>query len=163
MSSSKTETISVEQDAAFSPSSLLIAYLSGSDVPCPQCAYNLRNLQGNRCPECGEELVLRVNRADPRQKLVIAGVIGLSAGAGFSALMILIGLIMLGIHGSIGDSIRLFTALGGGLVIESVAIYCWLRNWRRIRNLSTITRVWLVVACWVLSLLNAVVLALYGA
>ena len=27
--------------------------LAGRDVPCPRCAYNLRDLTSNRCPECG--------------------------------------------------------------------------------------------------------------
>jgi predicted amidophosphoribosyltransferase len=47
----------------------LTAFLAGRDQPCPQCQYNLRDLQGTRCPECGEELALRVNIAEPRQRL----------------------------------------------------------------------------------------------
>ena len=36
-----------------SEASLLQDFLRDRDVTCPRCAYNLRNLVGNRCPECG--------------------------------------------------------------------------------------------------------------
>jgi hypothetical protein len=44
---------------------LLQHYLANRDEPCPSCRYNLRNLTTNRCPECGDELRLRVALADP--------------------------------------------------------------------------------------------------
>lgn len=31
-------------------------YLAERDVACPKCAYNLRSLLGEKCPECGSEL-----------------------------------------------------------------------------------------------------------
>jgi uncharacterized membrane protein YdjX (TVP38/TMEM64 family) len=34
------------------------AALRGRDVPCPGCGYNLRDLTGDRCPECGIELTV---------------------------------------------------------------------------------------------------------
>lgn len=34
----------------------LITYLATHDAPCPGCGYNLRGLQGNTCPECGESI-----------------------------------------------------------------------------------------------------------
>jgi len=42
---------------------LLLNYLQDRDVPCPTCAYNLRDLQTNHCPECGHslEVTIRVN------------------------------------------------------------------------------------------------------
>ena len=40
---------------------VLRRFLHNRDAPCPRCGYNLRNLEGARCPECGDELVLRVN------------------------------------------------------------------------------------------------------
>jgi hypothetical protein len=45
------------------------------------------------CPECGELLVLRVGVAEPKQGTLIAGLVGLSAVAGFNALMLLIGVV----------------------------------------------------------------------
>ena len=64
------------------PAEGLRAFLAGRDVECPGCGYNLRDLGGSRCPECGDELVLRVGLAEPRQGALIAGLIGLAAGAG---------------------------------------------------------------------------------
>lgn len=36
----------------------LAIYLADRDAPCPACGYNLRGLEGARCPECGAELTL---------------------------------------------------------------------------------------------------------
>jgi hypothetical protein len=46
---------------------LLERFVQGRDVPCPACAYNLRNTASLRCPECGAELHLQVG--SPRQRL----------------------------------------------------------------------------------------------
>jgi hypothetical protein len=34
-------------------------YLADHDVPCPACGYNLRGLEGEVCPECGDVVALR--------------------------------------------------------------------------------------------------------
>ena len=36
----------------------VIAYLKGRSVPCPRCAYDLRDAPTATCPECGEPLLL---------------------------------------------------------------------------------------------------------
>src|SRR5688572_24753805 len=41
------------EDADAAPAGLLRAFLAGRDVSCPNCEYNLRDLAGDRCPECG--------------------------------------------------------------------------------------------------------------
>lgn len=33
-------------------------FLAGHDVLCPNCEYNLRDIQNNLCPECGRHLVI---------------------------------------------------------------------------------------------------------
>jgi hypothetical protein len=43
----------------------LIEYLRDRDEACPVCLYNLRDLQTDRCPECGMFLVLRVVAVEP--------------------------------------------------------------------------------------------------
>lgn len=40
-------------------------YLQGRDVPCPACGYNLRDLGGARCPECGRDLKPSVGTVEP--------------------------------------------------------------------------------------------------
>jgi hypothetical protein len=64
-------------------------FLAGRDVACPQCEYNLRDLKVPRCPECGEDLVLRVNLAEPKLRLLITGLIALAAGAGLNGLLLI--------------------------------------------------------------------------
>src|SRR4051812_47683066 len=66
----------------------LQAFLAQRDVACPGCAYNLRDLQGQRCPECGNELTLAIGLAEPKQAAAIAGLVGLAAGAGMSGLLL---------------------------------------------------------------------------
>src|SRR6185369_3667260 len=68
---------------------MLHSFLAERDAACPGCGYNLRNLQGNRCPECGDELTLRVNLVEPKLGAFITGLVGLSAGAGFNGMMLL--------------------------------------------------------------------------
>lgn len=47
--------------------SLLRRYLADHDVPCPRCEYNLRDLESDSCPECGEPLsYTKVKRGLPR-------------------------------------------------------------------------------------------------
>lgn len=38
----------------------LRTFLAGRDVPCPVCGYNLRDLEQERCPECGTHVDLGV-------------------------------------------------------------------------------------------------------
>jgi hypothetical protein len=50
---------------------LLTRFLAGRDVPCPVCRYNLRDLTGTRCPECGLELRLAIGAAGARFGLLV--------------------------------------------------------------------------------------------
>ena len=53
---------------------LLLTYLSGRDVECPRCGYNLRNLEKPVCPECREELSLAVGFDKPHFLWLVATV-----------------------------------------------------------------------------------------
>jgi predicted RNA-binding Zn-ribbon protein involved in translation (DUF1610 family) len=137
--------------------SLLAAFLVEQDHPCPQCGYNLRNLQGTRCPECGEELVLRVNVAETRQKLLITGLIGLSAGAGLNGLLLIYGVIqIIRDRWYYGDQ-RFFYTCGIGLLFEGGAMFLWLRTWRAARRLPMSARLALAAGCWLLTLIDLVI------
>jgi hypothetical protein len=141
-------------------SSLLTVFLADQDQPCPQCEYNLRNLQGTRCPECGEELVLRVNMVEPRQRLLITGLIGLSAGAGLNGLLLIYGLIQLIQRPYFSGDGRFWILCGVGLLIEGGALIAWLLLWRPIRRKSTSMRAILAACCWLLKLLDIVIFSL---
>ncbi|HYE60546.1 MAG TPA: hypothetical protein VD997_00995 [Phycisphaerales bacterium] len=47
------------------PHAEVIAYLHNRSVPCPRCGYDLRDIQTATCPECGDELVLKIASARP--------------------------------------------------------------------------------------------------
>src|SRR5438045_2504229 len=108
---------------------LLRQFLSERDVPCPRCGYNLRNLGGNRCPECGDALALRVNLSEPRLGPLIAGLVSLSAGAGLNGLLLLYGLMVVAFQhrGSGLDSF--FICNGVGFAVEGLALAAWLTRW----------------------------------
>jgi hypothetical protein len=63
----------------------LRAFLADSDTPCPNCAYNLRTLTTDRCPECNEQLTLEARITNPRLGPLIAAAAGLLTGAGAAA------------------------------------------------------------------------------
>jgi hypothetical protein len=136
-------------------------FLESRDVPCPSCGYNLRDLRGSRCPECGDELVISVGLAEPKQTAVITGLIGLAAGAGLSGLLLVFALIR---HFVFGDSLTgqdpFLEITIGGLAVEGIAAWIWLRNWRRIRRLGKVLKYPLVLGCWALSFLNILVFSI---
>lgn len=44
---------------------LLAEFLAGRDIQCPTCRYNLRDVLNDHCPECGKQLQLHLNVAQP--------------------------------------------------------------------------------------------------
>lgn len=139
----------------------LRGFLSGRDAPCPACAYSLRDLQSDVCPECGERLELRVGMVEPRMKLWIAGLVGLAAGAGFNALLLVYIVTEMMRQGfRIRDFVGAFLAVNaGGLLVEGACLGAWLLLRRRIRNLPAHGRAALVVGVWVLALIDVMVFA----
>ncbi len=59
-------------------------YLAERDEACPSCGYNLRGLTGQACPECGLGLTLRVGLTEPATGVLIAAIVGLAVGVGWS-------------------------------------------------------------------------------
>lgn len=140
---------------------LLQEFLRGQDTPCPACGYNLRELTGSRCPECGEVLALQVGAVEPRLDASIAGLIGLAAGTGFNGLFLFAVLIydLVMRHGWDGDR-HLLVILGLGFFAIGWAMAIWLRFWRKIRRLSPTQRWLLVGAGWLLTIADIVVFAI---
>ena len=137
---------------------LLRRFLGGREVACPGCGYNLRDLTGDRCPECGQAIVLQLQLAEPRQGALLTGLIGLSAGAGLNGLLLVyLAIMVLVIDRNAGGMEAFFVINLGGLIVQGVAMLIWLRNWRRIRRLNTTVRWALAAAGWGLSLLNIII------
>ena len=139
----------------------LRAFLAQRDVACPGCAYNLRDLQGQRCPECGNELTLAVGLAEPKQAAGIAGLVGLTAGAGMSGLLLAYIVIRATVfHDAFSGASKFILLTFIGFAVESVAVWIWLRNWSRLRRLENRPRWVFALACWALTLANLLVFAL---
>lgn len=71
---------------------LLRDYLADRDVGCPRCGYNLRNLQTDRCPECGDAIRLNLALVEPRQGAYLAMLAASCVATGGSALFLLLAL-----------------------------------------------------------------------
>ena len=146
---------------ATSEHDLLRQFLHGRDVECPGCQYNLRDLPGQRCPECGQDIVLHLQLAEPRQGALLTGLVGLSAGAGLNGLLLIYFAIMvLLIQRPAGGMDYFFWFNLVGLAVQGAAMWIWLRFWRRIRRLSATTRWSLAAGGCALSLLNIILFSL---
>ncbi len=64
---------------------LLLAVLAQHSLACPVCGYDVRSLKRPACPECGARLRLRLGSPDLRIHHLIAGLVGLALGLGFTA------------------------------------------------------------------------------
>jgi hypothetical protein len=135
---------------------LLQTFLADRDTACPRCRYNLRNLSGSRCPECGDELLLRIGITEPRQTGAIAGLIALSAGAGLNGLLLGYYLINMARLRDMGEPAFLWVNVGGFLV-QGAALAAWLKFWRRIHRRSRVGKALLLTGCWLLVLANLVI------
>lgn len=131
---------------------LLQRYLTGRNVPCPRCEYNLRDLTGDRCPECGDQLVIRVNMVEPRLGALISGLVGLSAGAGLNGLLLIYAAFVM--RGRVGMVMPFLTCNAIGFFVEGLALLAWLKDWRRIRRLSPAAQRWWAIGCWLLTAAN---------
>ncbi len=133
----------------------LRAFLAERDLPCPLCGYNLRALRSEKCPECGSEVEVTVGLTEPRMAAFIAGVVGLAAGLGFCALILLwVGWLHVTRDG--GPGLNKLWMLPIGVVVNAVALRIWLGLRRRIRTMSRRKQWVAAVACFWLSLAVAV-------
>ncbi len=107
----------------------LAGYLKGRDAPCPGCGYNLRDLIGDRCPECGETLtvvkiIYHAPRASPAS--LVVGYMGLAVGA---VVVVRVWPVVMGLKVSKGDPpswdhVRLLGVVGATWGIIAAA-YKW--------------------------------------
>ena len=135
---------------------LLQAYLRERDVLCPMCEYNLRNLTSTRCPECGEQVELQVKLAEAKTAAWLAGVVGLSAGLGFSVLFLVLVLCVSPLD--VYFLARAWPLWTGGAV-ESVLLVMWIRKAVWLRRRSASQRRLAAILCWGLT---GLIVALFG-
>lgn len=138
---------------------LLREYLAQNDCACPGCGYNLRMLESNRCPECAMEVQLGVQLVEARLGALIVGVVAMAAGAGFGALIFIIGLIETWGRSWGSNDTQMFAIFGGVAVVHGLGLWVWLRCWKRVRKWPA--RMWVALACWLLPLLMIMVMVNY--
>ncbi|MCG3131448.1 MAG: hypothetical protein FLDDKLPJ_02240 [Phycisphaerae bacterium] len=61
-----------ESAAAGRNRELLAEFVRLNDAPCAVCGYNLRNLTGEVCPECGQRFALKVGAPEARFGALVA-------------------------------------------------------------------------------------------
>lgn len=119
---------------------MLVAYLREREEACPGCGYNLRALTGTRCPECNQELVLRVGLAEPRLAWFVAGLVGIGMGLGFSLLLLLYA-IQRSVFGRGGRMQTEFLApVALGTLVGAIVLMVWIRSRRRLSGASSASR-----------------------
>lgn len=74
---------------------MLLEFVYERDVDCPRCGYNLRNLSRPVCPECQEELSLRIGV----KKIHVAGLLLAVAPGSFCGIAFFIFIAMCMMHG----------------------------------------------------------------
>ena len=67
----------------------LEVFVAERDVPCPGCGYNLRGLEGSRCPECGLEVRLGVQLEEPAMGSLMVTLAALFSVVGSSGAIVL--------------------------------------------------------------------------
>jgi hypothetical protein len=121
---------------------MLADFLSRHDERCPVCAYNLRGLTQNVCPECSAPLALGVVSPNSAPWAWAAALIGFALAAGFDLVSTLLlsafvieEMVRLGPPPGIPEELVLLFAtmilLGGGSVIGMSIMLTQRNPWQR--------------------------------
>ena len=145
---------------------LLSIFLRDRDVPCPACAYNLRDLTTSRCPECGHGVALRVGLAERNLKAWVTLLVVCCLGAGMGLVVIAMAIIF-----SILGGVAGFIDFLGGPPAVRLALFAFLAAIpmaagvlairRRFVRMRPATQ-WVIVACAILYVLSAYALFFWG-
>lgn len=111
-------------------------FLAERDTPCPGCGYSLRGLTGTRCPECNQELRLQVGLAEPKMAAFITGLVGISIGFGFCAMLLAWVGFMYMDQGRGGPPVRDLYPLIFGVLVGGVLLWAWLRFRARVNRME---------------------------
>jgi len=132
----------------------LLNFLQDRDVNCPLCNYNLRNLSTPKCPECAEDLILKVGT-----RQIFFGLFLITAApgifSGICAIMLLFPLIFLGPPPVIWPYI--LDAFGLASAVSAIMLYKYRHRFLKLsrsRQIICAILVWLlhigVFATWIL-------------
>lgn len=130
----------------------LRAHLADHDAPCPNCAYSLRGLTADRCPECNQELRLTVGLAEPRIGLYLLALLPVLSGAGLCAVMLFCVLVMTMLKGTPGSRAHFLVYYLPSIALLVLGIAAALllaragRRW--FRSLAVAARTQTILASW---------------
>jgi hypothetical protein len=132
-------------------SEMLRNYLAERDEPCPGCGYNLRGLTGGRCPECNQDLCLRVGLVEQRLAWFIFGVVGIGMSLGFCTLLLAWAASML-VRVSGGPQMWDILLLAVGAIVACAMMWWWLGARRRFASSTEQSRWGLAILVTVIGL-----------
>lgn len=127
---------------------LLREFLHDTDAPCPLCGYNLRQLTANRCPECGQELELRVGAVNVRTGLLVAAIAPLMMMFGLAVFFAILWM-RLGSPGGVQRRWVLLSMMAG--VVEGVLAGVLYRRRRWFLLLPAVRQKCIVLTCWLVT------------
>ena len=133
---------------------LLERYVRERGGACPSCGYDLAGLTDEKCPECGERLVLRIGMVELRMGLFVCGILGFACGLGFTLTMLGFALHAVVSEPMYGPSIHELLPLMVGLVVSGAGTVFWVAKRGRIRRLAREVRVPLAMSGWVVWVLT---------
>ena len=128
--------------------SLLLKYLDATECACPACKYSLRGAQSAYCPECGEKLRLHITMETPNLGAWLLGMIGLSAGLGFSGMVLLWGSWMAFIRNRGGVDLGDLIVLAFQCIVTGALMWSWNNARLSIRRQDVGTRWMIGTLCW---------------
>jgi hypothetical protein len=142
----------------------LLAWLSGREVMCPACGYNLKDLKKPACPECGAPLELTV--ASPRLNPGpwIASMIFVALGAGFDSVVtvLVVGAMILSPPRAPAEWMQAWVIFVTFLVLTSACtgVLAWM--YRSRRRWVYWSRRWCIAVAWASFLITGLVHGLVG-
>lgn len=138
---------------------LLREFLAETDVPCPNCRYNLRALREAACQECGDPLALVLSGRAPKFKASMAAGLPLTMGSGLFFFLTL-GAVVYGSEDSMRAEPRTITALAVATAVCTVAAVAFWRRQRAMGRLPLGQIRAIAVIAWVFTICMTVVLVM---
>ncbi len=111
---------------------LLAIFLSRHDVPCPGCGYNLRGVRLSACPECAKPIELWLRGEEPSRTAYTSGLITISMGIGFHAMIMAWVLWMRTIQKHSRPEWSEIWPAFVGCTVGGVMLWLWTRSRRRL-------------------------------
>lgn len=139
---------------------LMREFLTLSDERCPSCTYQLRQLTGTTCPECGETLTLRVGSPHACSTAFIVGLIGLALPVGLIGIPLMTFLPLMMFHSGrhIDRSSSMLPLHFFVTLVACLPLFIWLGFSRRIQRSKPTTRALLDGACWLAPIISVLIL-----